>query len=342
MLKKMTFALLFMLTALVMGGFFLPSQYHVERSVEVERPASVIFALLNSYKTFNHWSPWAARDPDAIYAYSGPESGPGARLSWSGDPRTVGEGWQQIIRSVPGQRIDIQMDFGEQGIAQSYFEFSDSGSSTKVTWAFETDVAEGKGVFGSLLGKYFGLFLERWIGSDYEQGLAGFKRYAESLPEADFNGSAIEIVNAEVLEILFVRGQSSQEASDVAQALADAFQEIDAFMTERSIDMAGQPMAITRGWDENGYQFDAAIPVKELPQTGDDNVRIGYSPSGRAVRYTHIGPYDRMLEAYEQLASFMAANGLEEGPVSWEHYISDPGATPAEEIITHIYFLIKE
>jgi hypothetical protein len=37
----------------------------------------------------------------------------------------------------------------------------------------------------------------------------------------------------------------------------------------------------------------------------------------------------------------MAAHGLKEGRVSWEHYISDPGQTPAGEIITHIYFLIE-
>jgi effector-binding domain-containing protein len=342
LLKKMSFALLFLLTAFVLGGFFLPHQFHVERSVSVDRPASVVFALLNSYQTFNEWSPWAARDPDASYALSGPESGAGARLSWKGDPRTVGEGWQEITVGDPSRRIDIQMDFGEQGRAQSYFDLTEQPGNTFITWGFDTDISEGNGVLGTLVGKYFGLFLDKWVGADYEQGLQSFKQFAESLPPADFGGSVIDVVDAVPVDILYVSGDSSQESTDVATALANAYREISVFMTEQGIEIVGQPMAITRGWDENGYQFDAAIPVNQLPEETSGNVHAGQSPSGPAVRYTHVGPYDDMLSAYAELASYMAANGLSEGPMSWEHYISDPGSTPAEEIITHIYFLIQQ
>lgn len=101
-------------------------------------------------------------------------------------------------------------------------------------------------------------------------------------------------------------------------------------------------MAITRAWSEQGYQFDAAIPVAMRPVDLSGRVRAGQSPSGPSVRVVHIGPYDRMTPSYEKLAAYMAAHGLREGNVSWEHYISDPGATPEEELITHIYFLIGD
>ena len=212
MLKKLLFATLFVITAFIVGGFLLPSEYHVERSVVVERPASVIFALLNSYKSFNQWSPWAARDPEAQFVFSGPESGPGAKLSWKGDPRTVGQGWQEIIRVEPNNRIEMYLDFGEQGIARSYYTINElpavetsTGSrfQTEVSWGFDTNVSEGKGVFGTLMGKYFGLFLDEWVGADYQQGLNAFKQFVETLPASDFAGSNIEIVIAEAVEILF-------------------------------------------------------------------------------------------------------------------------------------------
>lgn len=338
----MSFGLLFLLTSFVVGGFFLPYQFHVERSVTVERPASVVFALLNSYQSFNEWSPWAARDPDALYTLSGPDFGPGARLSWKGDPRTVGEGWQEITASVPYSRIDIQMDFGEQGRAQSFYGLSEQPGGTTITWGFYTDISEGSGFLGTLVGKYFGLFLDRWVGADYEQGLQSFKQFVESMPNADFSESVIEVVTAEPVNILYVSGDSSQASTDVGTALTEAYREISVFMSVQGIEMAGQPMAITRGWDENGYQFDAAIPVGNLPEETTGNIQTGQSPSGPAVRYTYTGSYDGMLSAYEELASYMAANGLREGPLSWEHYISDPGSTPEDEIITHIYFLIRQ
>ncbi len=342
MFKRMIFVVLLILITFVTVGIFLPAQYHVERSVVIQRPAAVLFTLLNSYKYFNNWSPWATMDPDARFELSGPESGPGAKLSWSGDPRTVGEGWQEIRYSHAFEIISMHLDFGDQGVAQSQFDLLETDAGTRVTWSFNTDVTEGKSVITALLGKYFGLFLDQWIGADYEQGLGAFKEFAETLPASDFSGSIIEVVTVEPFDILYVSGKSSQEATDVGQALADAFTQIGRFMAENNILQDSQPMAITRSWDENGYQFDAAVPVNGLPDEVSGNVQIGLSPSGRAVRFTHIGPYDQMLPAYEKLASYMAANGLDEGPVSWEHYISDPGNTPEAEIITHIYFLIQE
>ena len=101
-------------------------------------------------------------------------------------------------------------------------------------------------------------------------------------------------------------------------------------------------LAVTRSWNESGYQFDAAIPVQPGDVEPTGNIKAGLSPAGRAVRLVHIGPYEQTLSSYEKLFAWMAAHGLSEGRLSWEHYISDPGETPADEIITHIYFLIGD
>ena len=346
MLKKLLFAALLLLTIIVSGGFFLPVNYHIERTIVIERPVATMFSLLNGYQSFEQWSPWAAMDPQAVYVISGPTTGPGAKLSWKGDPRTVGEGWQTITSSQPYERINMHLNFGEQGVAESYFQMRQTSapldSGTHLTWAMDTDVSSGKGVLGALLSRYFGLFLDKWVGADFEQGLAALKSYAEQLPAADFEGAPIDIVEAEAMPILFVSGTSSQEASDVAVALGSAFGKVMEFINSNDITVAGQPMAITRSWNENGYTFDAAIPVSGRVETFDEVIRFGYSPQGEAVRYTYTGPYDGMLEAYEMMASYMSAHGLKEGAVSWEHYISDPGETPEDEIITYVYFLTGE
>jgi effector-binding domain-containing protein len=49
-----------------------------------------------------------------------------------------------------------------------------------------------------------------------------------------------------------------------------------------------------------------------------------------------------MIPTYEKLSAYMAAHGLREGPVSWEQYISDPGVTPEDELVTHIYYLLED
>jgi effector-binding domain-containing protein len=146
--------------------------------------------------------------------------------------------------------------------------------------------------------------------------------------------------------------------------MAAAYQEITAYMAERGIEMAAQPMTITRIGEEGRYEVEAAIPVT-LPEAAPaaaaepqaavsqaqasgaapapaSRVRVGQSPAGRAVRVVHRGPYESMGPTYEKLAAWIGAHALEEGRVSWEQYISDPGATPEAELVTHIYFRIGD
>lgn len=342
MFNKVIYTIVITVFIFLSIGLFLPSNVNVERSVLINRPASTVFVLLNSFRTFRAWSPLAVRDPDAEYVFSGPSAGVGARMDWRGDPRQVGNGWQEIIESVPFKRISMQLDFENQGRAVSYFNIEGRQTAALLTWGFEADLVAGQGFFGGLLARYFGLFFDQWIGTDYEQGLANLKTYAESLPATDFSSLDAEILHVEPVDILYIQTSNQAVGKDVGASLAAAYQEITAFMQENSIEMLSPPMAITRSWDAMSFQVDAAIPVvsADVPLRG--NVRAGLSPSGTAVRVIHKGPYEQMGPSYEQMSAFMAVNGLQEGRVSWEHYISDPGQSPPPELITHIYFLIGE
>jgi effector-binding domain-containing protein len=342
MFNKVFYTIVITIFIFIVIGLFLPSNVNVERSILINRPASTVFVLLNSFRTFSAWSPLAVRDPDAEYVLSGPAAGAGARLDWRGDPRQVGNGWQEIIESVPFKRINVQLDFENQGRAVSYFNIEDRLTHVRLTWGFEADLVEGHGFFGGLLARYFGLFFDQWIGTDYEQGLANLKAYAESLPATDFAGLDAEILRVDPVDILYIPTSDRPVQGDVGASLAAAYQEISAFMQENSIEMLSAPIAITRSWDAHNYQIDAAIPVVSADIALSGNLRAGRSPSGTAVRVVHQGPYENMGSSYEQLSAYMAVNGLEEGRVSWEQYVSDPARTPPSELITHIYFLIGE
>ena len=339
-MKKVGLVALLLFAAFVITGYLLPTHAHVERHITIERPANMLFAIVNSYHSFEQWSPWAERDPNAVYALSGPDSGVGARMSWSGEPHLVGSGWQEIIASKPYEQIDIQLDFDSQGIANSRFLFQSQGESTLVTWQFDSELTEGLSFFDGFLARYFGLLFDRWIGNDYEKGLANLKRFAESLPVSDFSQLEISQLNVAAQDILFVTTSSSQDPEDIASAIAVAYAEISEFMSAGGIHMAGQPMAITRAWEAGSYQFDAAIPVDIVPVRLSGNLQAGLSPSGPAVRAIHHGTFDQMMPTYEKLAAYMSAHGLNHGSVSWEHYITDPADTGIDNMITHIYIML--
>jgi effector-binding domain-containing protein len=341
MFKKLLYSIVIIILIFIIVGLFLPRNIHVERSVQIDRPASMVFTLLNGYSSFNTWSPWAARDPSAEYEISGPANGVGATLAWVGNPRLTGSGRQEIIESQPHRMIRIRFQFDQQGEAITYYSLDDINGVTELTWGFDTDVTEGQGLFGGIMARYFGLFFDRWIGSDYEEGLSNLKRLAESLPRADFSTLELEIVEAEPLTILYIESASSQEPGDIAVSLAEAYREISDFIALNQLEMSAQPMAISRAWNESGYSFDAAIPVSSANVEPEGNVRIGLSPAGRALRVIHRGAYDQMMPTYEKISAYMGAHGIQDAGVSWEHYISDPGNTRTDELITHIYFLLQ-
>ena len=340
MFNKILYAIVIAILIFAIGGLLLPGTVHVERSVFIARPASTVFSLLNSFESFEQWSPWADRDPQTVYEYSGPESGIGSRMDWSGDPRLVGSGWQEITQSVPYSRVGMHLDFDQQGKANTYFDIVSVPDGVQLTWGFDTDLVEGQGLFGGILARYFGLFFDQWIGGDYEKGLARLKILAESLPAGNFEGLDVQILDVEPLDILFISSSVSREFGDIGESLAAAFREISEFMAKHGIEMTAQPLAITRAWDDRAYEFDAAIPVEMKQVELEGRIQSGQSPSGRAVRVVHRGPYDQMSPSYEKLAAYMAAHGLKEGRISWEHYVSDPGETLPEDLITHIYYLV--
>ena len=159
---------------LVVVAFSLPQQITVARSMVINAPEADVFAYLNNYRRFNEWSPWAARDPEAKYVFSGPEEGKGARMEWSSDNPEVGSGAQEIVESQPGALVRVSLDFGDMGKGGATFQLEPSGAGTRVIWAFNTDVGNNP------MRRWMGLMFDRWIGADYEEGLERLKKVVEA------------------------------------------------------------------------------------------------------------------------------------------------------------------
>jgi hypothetical protein len=157
-------------------GVFLPTAVHVERSIVTSASPATVYGIVSSFRRFNEWSPWFELDPQAKYTFEGPDSGVGAKLSWVGDPSKVGTGSQEITAVDPGRSVTTRLDFGAQGQANATLTVEPDGSGSRITWAFDSSFED------NFLGRYFGLFFDRWIGADYERGLAKLKTVAESTP----------------------------------------------------------------------------------------------------------------------------------------------------------------
>src|SRR5579872_487637 len=95
MFKKILLVLVALVLVAFIVGLLLPSKVVVERSVLINRPASMVFATVNSFELFPKWSPWQDLDPNMHQNTDGPREGVGAKLIWSGNDK-VGSGSDTI------------------------------------------------------------------------------------------------------------------------------------------------------------------------------------------------------------------------------------------------------
>lgn len=170
---KIVFYLIALVAILAAVAFVLPREVRIARSITIQAPVAEVFPLVNDLRKHT-WSPWVQIDPTAKFTYSGPDAGTGQKVNWQSANEKVGTGSQKIVESVENQRIETALEFGPQGQATAGFDFEPTGQTTKVTWRFNTDTG-----YNPIM-RWIGLMFDRWIGPEYEKGLANLKAQVES------------------------------------------------------------------------------------------------------------------------------------------------------------------
>jgi hypothetical protein len=204
------------LLLLTLVAYLLPRNVHVERATTIAAPRATVFTIVNSFTHFSKWSPWAALDPNAKYTYGGPVDGVGARMSWVGDPSTLGSGSQIITASTPFETVTTDISLGPQGKAIGRFTLTEQGPATHVVWALDADLGMNP------VSRYFGLMFESMAGGDFERGLAALKKLAESMPTADFADPQAEVVTVTPVAVAYVPASSGKDDASIAAAIAKA------------------------------------------------------------------------------------------------------------------------
>lgn len=335
LLKKLLLGVVVLIVLCVGVGFLLPRTAHVERSIAINARPATVFTVLNGFRQFAQWSPWAEYDPHMKLSFEGPPAGVGARYIWVGNEQ-VGTGSQEILESTPYRFIKLKLVFGDfPGEFVSSYSLEPEGEGTRLTWAFDADYGN------SVMGRYFGLLSDSMIGPDYTRGLEKLKTFAESLPAADFSGLSIQTVDAPPQAIVLIAAKAANETNAIGVALGVAYSRLSGFISANGLKQTAPPLAIFRSLENNLLTFDAAIPVDRVDVAPGGSIRTGTMPAGRAVRAEYRGAYSGLPAANEQVKSYLATAGFEQDGAPWEQYMSDPAQIPEAELVTHIYYPVK-
>ena len=335
-MQKLIYGIGAFLALLIIIGFALPRTHQIEVRTEIDAHPATVFALVNDFRRFSIWSPWAKTDPNARFLYSGPNRGEGATMTWDG--AIIGSGNQIIAESHPYERVEIAMNPGEPDAAESWFHLQPGVGTTTVVWGFKADYVL------NIVGRYFASMLGGVVMRDYAEGLASLKELAESLPTADFGDADIEHIVVEATDIAYLPVMSRPEPLAISEALGRAYFQILTFIDINDLSDAGAPLSITHNFNGSELRFDAAIPIRGVNHANppnDGGVRIGQTYAGAVVRVRHVGSYRLLNATHRKITAYLAAAGMKQNGAAWESYVSDPGKVPESELLTDVYYPIK-
>lgn len=334
-LKKIGITLLVIIALLVVISLFLPGKAHVEKSTVINAPLGVVYEKCYSIKGFRSWNPWDKIDTTAVIEYFGPEAGVGAGYTWKSNHKDVGTGKYTILSVSENDSVYVEMDFMENGKANATFKLAPEGNGTKISWSFDSDLGMNP------IARFFGLMMEKFIGPDYEKGLANLKEMCEKAPvAAAMPEYKIEMRDMKEMNLVLLKANATN--TNISQVIGESFGKLGDFAKKNNINIVGPPFCIYETQENDNYVFEAGMQVDKEVAATTDNITFRKMPAGKAVCGLYYGAYDKMWPAYDQVKNYIKTNNLEQIGNPMEMYITDPMAEKdTAKWLTEIYFFVK-
>lgn len=158
---------------LVIIGFLLPSDFHVQRRITINTPAEKVFPYVVDLKQWRNWGVWFSRDPNMQITYSGVAGEVGHKSSWVSE--SEGSGEMTITSISANEKLVYNLYFPD-------FDMGSTGEITLVEKAGHTEViwADFGDVGGNPINHYFAAMMDSMIGPDFEAGLQNLKTLVEA------------------------------------------------------------------------------------------------------------------------------------------------------------------
>ena len=334
MLKKILIGIVGVIVVLLIIGFVLPGKMELSKSITVNAPAGYVFEEINNLENNPKWSYWNNLYKDMKVSYGNVKAGAGAISEWDGEES--GKGKMTITESIPDKSIKMDLDFMEQGTAQSWYTFEPDGEGTKITTGFTSDMGMNP------IGRWMGVLMKPEMEKAFDYNLTKLKEIAEAKPKF-----SVAITEEETKPIRYVgisTTMSYEDAEAINAQMGKSYGELAGVLGKAKVEMTGPAFALYPKWDEATKQMEmvCAFPVAEgakLPT----KYKVMLTSGGKAVKAIHKGDYNNMMATHEQIVQYITFKKLEPNGAPYEVYITDPTVEKdTAKWVTEIYYPVKQ
>lgn len=127
--------------------------------------------------------------------------------------------------------------------------------------------------------------------------------------------------------------------------LKNAFTKIDGEMKKAGIAPAGRPLTIFVDTDDNGFKYEAMVPVAKGPEGKTEltpEIKFGRTPEGKSFRFVHKDAYDEIDGTYETITAYLDIKEIVAKDAFIEEYVSDFTDSQDTNFEVNIYVQPKE
>ena len=163
------------------------------------------------------------------------------------------------------------------------------------------------------------------------------------LPAAKQDDSSTgEIVDLPARPFAYIEGKADRD--DIYGAILGSLALVKQDMDKAGIKPAGRPLAVFVESDDAGFRYHAGYPI-EPPPAGktslSDAVKIGQTPSGKAMRFEHQGAYADIDATYDAITAYLDEKSIDAQDSFVEEYANDVKDAADPSLQVNIYVLLK-
>jgi len=134
---------------------------------------------------------------------------------------------------------------------------------------------------------------------------------------------------------IVVRGKAQWETA--YGDLRAAFARGQSAAAKAGLVVSGYPITVFVETNDTAFTYDAILPIASAPTASPSDlgadIKLGATPSGKAIRFAHLASYDEIDGAYEQITAYLDAKDIVVKDAFIEEYLvfgetsASPGTT---------------
>ena len=138
-LRRILYFILALIAILLVIPLFVKNEFSVTREITVARAQKDVFEYVKYLKNHDNFNHWMQMDKNMKKTFTGTDGTRGFVYAWDSQMRQLGAGEEEIVKIIPGERIDYILRFLRpvKATNEAYMKVESEGADkAKVIWGF--------------------------------------------------------------------------------------------------------------------------------------------------------------------------------------------------------------